>query len=63
MMDARPSPLAADQTVGLTVASVNDLAPWLRLRLSGMGRYGIPPSGEAQSDWGATFLAALEVRY
>jgi len=62
-MDERPSPLAADHAVGLMAAATADLAPWLRFRLSALGRYAIPPSEAAQSAWGSLVSAGVEGRY
>ena len=49
--------------VGLSLAAASDLTPWLRLRLSGMGRYAIPLSDGAPDSWGGGFLGSLEARY
>jgi len=62
-MDERPSPLAADHGVGLWAAMTADLTPWLRFRLSALGRYAIPASDAAPSAWGTAVSAGLEGRY
>ncbi|MBI5069166.1 MAG: hypothetical protein HZB56_13095 [Deltaproteobacteria bacterium] len=62
-MDERPSPLQADHGVGLMAAATADLTPWLRFRLSAMGRYAIPPSEAAPSAWGSLVSAGIEGRY
>jgi len=62
-MDARPSPLSADQTAGLALSGLVDLAPWLRLRLSALGRYAIQLGEGSDARWGGSSVLALEARY
>ncbi len=62
-MDERTSPLSADHGVGLMAAATADLTPWLRFRLTAMGRYAIPPSEAAPSNWGSMLSAGVEGRY
>ena len=63
MMDGRPSPLAAEQSAGLSLAAVSDLAPWLRFRLTALGRVEIPQGPGAPTGWGGSLMAGLEGRY
>jgi len=62
-MDQRPSPLTADHGVGLWLTSTTELLPWLRLRISALGRFAIPPGEAAPSNWGSVASAGLEGRY
>jgi hypothetical protein len=60
LMDERPSPLSADHNVGLSLGLTSDIRPWLRLRLSGMGRYEIPVGESTSSAWGSAAFASFE---
>lgn len=65
LMDERPAPLSADHSVGLSLALLSDIRPWLRLRLSALGRYAIPvnESESLSGAWGSSVFAAVEARY
>jgi hypothetical protein len=62
-MEERPSPLAADHNFGLTLGLASDVAAWLRVRLSAIGLYQVPPGESSASVWGASIFAGLEGRY
>lgn len=62
-MDSRPSPLVAMQSAGLLLSSSSDLTPWLRLRLSALGRFGFAADEGSKSDSGGSVFANLEARF
>ncbi|HET6923687.1 MAG TPA: hypothetical protein VFI16_11130, partial [Anaeromyxobacteraceae bacterium] len=62
-MDHRPSPLPSEQVFGLLLSGAADLSGWMRLRLSLLGRYALPPNEGAGEGWGASALVGLEARY
>jgi hypothetical protein len=61
--DDRPSPLAANDNLGLSLAAAAELAPWLRFRLSAYGIYAIPPTQGAPSAFGTSIQAGFEGQY
>ncbi|GEJ58570.1 hypothetical protein [Anaeromyxobacter diazotrophicus] len=61
-MDARPPPLSDTTTVGFVASATRDLAAWLRLRLSAMGRLGVATSA-TDTLGGISVLAGLDGLY
>ncbi len=58
-MDARPAPLSPASTAGLAASASKDLLPWLRLRVSALGRIDVS-QGAGGTLGGLSVLAALD---
>jgi len=58
-MDSRPAPLSPTSTVGVAAGASQDLLPWLRLRVSALGRVDLSQSAGG-SLGGLSVLAALD---
>ncbi|HEX7622843.1 MAG TPA: hypothetical protein VF400_04670, partial [Anaeromyxobacteraceae bacterium] len=61
-MDRQPAPLSDARTVGLLASATKDLAPWLRFRLSALGRLDASGDG-GSSPGGLSLLAGLDGLY
>jgi len=61
-IDGRPAPLSDESTLGLVASASKDLAPWLRFRLSSLGRLDLS-SGGGGTLGGISVLAGLDGLY
>ncbi len=59
-LDHRPSPLPAEQIFGVLLSGALDVSPWLRIRLSALGRYALPMNESSPGDWGGSGFVSLE---